>query len=407
MHAIADTVPPPQRHCRAGPDRDVSDWDISDRGISHWGVSSWGISERDICEWGIARRSAAERCTTERGVTKRATDRDHRRTAATPAGGPAATAGIAIHRGSAADEADHRSTRSIPTAAPVPRPIVPPPPIAPPIVPPPTAPSPVLATPGKQAASEATQPAPSTGPPPTQSPSAQSLPTQSLSDAGAAPPASATSTPGPGALAATTTEAPKWTSATQSLPFSPTVGVAAFRRGGSALVVFDERRPIDLSGVRDDPVFGAATIQLLPAATVLRLPLPANRNPAISQASQSWRLAVIETAPPAQPIPMRAEDGQLGLPVDAPSEVVAIADPETGTTLLVGTQLAAGQGFPTARQMPDFSLLPTWQGVVIAPLSDRVELRVVNSGFMLTGRKPAWRCRPVPRRCRPRWTPPG
>lgn len=261
------------------------------------------------------------------------------------------------------------------------------------MVPPPTAPSPVLATPGKQAASKSTQPAPSTGLPPTQSlptqsPPAQSLPAQSPPDAGAAPPVSTTGTPGPVALAATKTEAPKWTSATLSLPFPPTVGVAAFRRGGSALVVFDERRPIDLSGVRDDPVFGAATIQLLPAATVLRLPLPANRSLAISQASQSWRLAVIEAATPAQPIPMRAEDGQLSLPVDAASEVVAIADPETGATLLVGTQLAAGQGFPTLRQMPDFSLLPTWQGVVIAPLSDRVELRVVNSGFMLTGRKP-------------------
>jgi hypothetical protein len=183
-------------------------------------------------------------------------------------------------------------------------------------------------------------------------------------------------------------EAPKWTSATLSLPFPPTVGVAAFRRGGSALVVFDERRPIDLSGARDDPEFGAAAIQLLPAAAVLRLPLPANRNLAISQASQSWRLAVIETTPPAQPIPMRAEDGQLSLPVDAASEVVAIADPETGATRLVGTQLAAGRGFPTLRQLPDFSQLTTGQGVVIAPLRDRVELRVVNSGFMLTGRKP-------------------
>ena len=51
---------------------------------------------------------------------------------------------------------------------------------------------------------------------------------------------------------------------------------------------------------------------------------------------------------------------------------MAIADPETGATLLVGTQLAAGQGFPTLRQMPDFSLLPTWQGVVIEPLADRL-----------------------------------
>jgi hypothetical protein len=43
-----------------------------------------------------------------------------------------------------------------------------------------------------------------------------------------------------------------------ALAFPTSVGVAAFRRGDSALVVFDERRPIDLAAARDDPVFGTA-----------------------------------------------------------------------------------------------------------------------------------------------------
>jgi hypothetical protein len=171
------------------------------------------------------------------------------------------------------------------------------------------------------------------------------------------------------------------------LPFPSTVGVAAFRRGGSAVVVFDERRPIDLSGLRDDPVFGKATIQLLPTATVLRLPLPRERFLAISQAAQAWRVGVIDATPPLQPIPLRAENGHLNLSADAVGEVVALTDPETGATLLVGTQRTAGQGIPTLRRTPEFDLLPTWQGVAIEPLADQLAMRAVNDGFLVTGGK--------------------
>jgi hypothetical protein len=139
--------------------------------------------------------------------------------------------------------------------------------------------------------------------------------------------------------------------------------------------------------LRNDPVFGAATIQLLPAATVLRLPLPANRSLVISQTPQSWRVGVIDAAPPIRPIPIRAEDGHLSLPADAVGEVVALTDPETGATLLVGTQLTAGQGMPTPRETPEFDLLATWQGVAIVPLADQLVMRAVNDGFLVTGGK--------------------
>ncbi len=170
-----------------------------------------------------------------------------------------------------------------------------------------------------------------------------------------------------------------------ALPFQGTVGVAAFRRGDNALVVFDERRPIDLAAVHDDPVFGAATIQLLPSATVLRLKLPADRNLVVNVMQQSWHLGVSVASPPVQPIPMQAADGKLSLQADSVGEVVTIADPQTGAVLLVGTQRVAGQGITTPRQTPEFNLLPTWQGVVVEPLADRLVMRAGNDGFLLTG----------------------
>jgi tetratricopeptide (TPR) repeat protein len=82
---------------------------------------------------------------------------------------------------------------------------------------------------------------------------------------------------------------------------------------------------------------------------------------------------------------MRAADGELSLPVDAVGAVVAIPDPDTGATLLVGTQRATGQDFPTLHQTPEFNLLPTWQGVVVEPLADSLAMRTGNGGFVLTG----------------------
>jgi hypothetical protein len=192
---------------------------------------------------------------------------------------------------------------------------------------------------------------------------------------------------GPFALAASKVDAPKQWGAALSVPFPETVGVAAFRRGDDALVVFDERRPIDLAGLHDDPVFGKAVIQLLPSGTVLRLKLPADRNLAISRYGQTWRVAVVEAAPPTQPIAVRAANGQLSLAADAVSDVIAIADPASGATLLVGTQRSSGEGIPAPRQMPEFNLLPTWVGVAVEPLADNLVMRAGIDGFVLTGGK--------------------
>ena len=58
------------------------------------------------------------------------------------------------------------------------------------------------------------------------------------------------------------------------IPFPGQVGAALFSRGPDAYVVFDERRPIDFSGLRDDPVFGSAVTTIHPGATVIHLTLP-------------------------------------------------------------------------------------------------------------------------------------
>ena len=84
---------------------------------------------------------------------------------------------------------------------------------------------------------------------------------------------------------------------------------------------------------------------------------------------------------------MRAANGQLSLAADAVSDVIAIADPASGATLLVGTQRSSGEGIPAPRQMPEFNLLPTWVGVAVEPLADNLVMRAGIDGFVLTGGK--------------------
>lgn len=172
-----------------------------------------------------------------------------------------------------------------------------------------------------------------------------------------------------------------------ALPFDPGVGAAAFRRGASAVLVFDERRPLDMAAMRGDPAFASGTIQLLPAATVLRVPLPPQEELRLTRTERGWTVTTTARANGAAPMlrPIRPEPagGLVRLLADDAGQVVSLPDPDTGGVLLVGTQRQPGQGVAVARTAPEYAMLPTWQGVVVEPVSDRLALHPASNGFVL------------------------
>ena len=179
-----------------------------------------------------------------------------------------------------------------------------------------------------------------------------------------------------------------------SVPFGAEVGAAALRRGSLALIVFDQRRPVDMAALREDPLLANASVQLLPAATLIRIRLPAGLEVALSRPStNAWTVALIPGPVPIHPIrPVLAQDetaisgrARVLLPGDAPGQAISLADPDTGATLLLGTQRKPGQGLAVARHTPRYVLLPTWQGVAVLPLADSLSLRAAKDGFVLTG----------------------
>jgi hypothetical protein len=261
-----------------------------------------------------------------------------------------------------------------------------------------TVPAPTPATPAARAAAAAPLPTPPPLPDSTAATAPPSVAAAPVSGgtapvAGAtAPPSAATASPSdatpspePISLVATlATLPPGITGAAFLVPFSGDVGAAVFNRRGETLVVFDDRRPIDLSALRSNAAFAEARVELLPAGTMIRMTPPPGTAVALSKTSQGWTVAVL--AIPPQPLPLTPEPYEALLSVAArePGSVLAVADPMTGGTLFVGTQRQPGQAMLTLRRTAQFNLLPTAQGVVVVPLADTVALRAVPNGFALT-----------------------
>jgi len=191
---------------------------------------------------------------------------------------------------------------------------------------------------------------------------------------------------GPVALLARRAAPPAGTSGTGfAVPFPNTVGAALFRHGGSAFVVFDERRPVDLTALRTDPVFGSASVQMLPSGTLIRLLPPAGLSPSLLQSPKGWTVVLLPNRPHQSAIAPEITSDHVVFPAEQPSDVVAVADPDSGATWLVGTQHQSGQGVATAHRTGEFALLPTSMGVVVEPFADSIALRVAPTGFELTG----------------------
>ena len=170
------------------------------------------------------------------------------------------------------------------------------------------------------------------------------------------------------------------------VPFASSTGAAVFKRNAGTFVVFDERRPVDMSPLHDDPVFGRADVQLLPGGTLLRLPLPPGMFVVLSQTPRGWRIASLKAEPKSQPITPAYADGGITLPAEQPSDVLSMADPDTGASLLVGTTRRPNQAVVSVRRGAEFILPRTSLGVVVEPLSDAVTLKVIPTGYSLTGR---------------------
>ncbi|MDJ0895164.1 MAG: tetratricopeptide repeat protein, partial [Alphaproteobacteria bacterium] len=160
--------------------------------------------------------------------------------------------------------------------------------------------------------------------------------------------------------------------------------LAAFRRAGYAWVVIDQPSNLKLDGLSGagDGIIGDAEQLPNRAATVLRMALRPGYNPAVLQEDGDW-LIDFRGQPIVPQLPLNARaveepDGQAALRVltRRPAQPISLIDPEVGDQLLVVPLAQPGEGTDDTRQYSELSILPSAQGLVIAPRADG--LRVVS-----------------------------
>ncbi|MDN3567345.1 hypothetical protein QWZ14_23445 [Paeniroseomonas aquatica] len=178
------------------------------------------------------------------------------------------------------------------------------------------------------------------------------------------------------------------------LPYPATTGAAILRRGSQVLVLFDSPEPLDLTALRNDPVFAGLEADGFPDATLLRLPLAPPgilraRREAAGWVVQATRPAELEGAAAAadRAMALEAEGGaasRLIIRAAQPGRVVPLTDPQGGLPLLFGTVREAGQHVPVARRLPELDLLPTLLGVALLARADQVTMRAGSDRFLVS-----------------------
>jgi hypothetical protein len=167
---------------------------------------------------------------------------------------------------------------------------------------------------------------------------------------------------------------------------------AVFRRAGALWVIFDRALQVDVDKLRQAGGNAIRSIQKVPAqdATALRIDTVAGINPQLKRNGLAWILDFAK-----QPIQVATQidvnaqtnspvGARVFMPVSEPANAVAVVDPDVKDTLVVVPVVQLGQGLGQLRDYPQFTLLPTAQGLVIKPKIDDLRVRSLPQGIELS-----------------------
>jgi len=157
------------------------------------------------------------------------------------------------------------------------------------------------------------------------------------------------------------------------------VGAAAFRRGDIGVIVLDRRLPeqVTLAAAQWSPATVSTIIQVaLGPATALRL----------TRTGAGWRVDPIQDQA-GRSLSLEPTADGASIKLAHRGRVVTVIDPQSGSTLLVGTSLGGDNegGVITERQAPDYRVLASWLGLVVEPIADLVDVRATAAGFAVSG----------------------
>ena len=164
-------------------------------------------------------------------------------------------------------------------------------------------------------------------------------------------------------------------------PFIEKTAAAVFRRGGYLWIVFDTLARLNTGQIAAEAGDFVTEVEQLPhnSATVLRLATIPGYNALSVRDGNRWEVVLA-------PQLLKPEDA-MGVTTNAgsvpsvtvgptvPGTPVRMVDPGIGDEVRVVPVFASGEGVAQRFLFPDFRLLTSIQGVVVVPLSDRLDMR--------------------------------
>ncbi len=163
--------------------------------------------------------------------------------------------------------------------------------------------------------------------------------------------------------------------------FDEPTAAAAFRRGGRLWLVFDKATRVDTDLLAEQAGRFAPRIEQIGHrdATVLRIETKPGYNPSIASDGNSWTVdlapqilkpdtSLVVSFPPSR-------DAALSITTATAGAILTLHDPEVGDVFYVVPVIESAHGIKEAHEFIDFRLLPSAQGVVVSPYSDRVDVR--------------------------------
>ena len=191
-------------------------------------------------------------------------------------------------------------------------------------------------------------------------------------------PAQAAETAAPEAAPAAT---PRPVTHAYAVEASGDTGVATFRLGNLGVAIFDNE--VQLAADDDSGTLTPA-VQPLPRGTMMTVPL--SDDEALLAARSDGQIIVSVAPPGGSAAVATAIPTGVQIQISKPGRVMAVSDPITGQTMLIGTtrQLTGERArVDVSRSAPGYTLLPTWLGVALQTSADKIDLKVSMAGYSL------------------------
>jgi predicted negative regulator of RcsB-dependent stress response len=166
------------------------------------------------------------------------------------------------------------------------------------------------------------------------------------------------------------------------------VAAAVFQRAGHVWVVFDKAMAQDAAAIGTASGGRLREVRHIPSrwGTFLRLTPVGAIAPVVRRDGFNWLIELRDTPPPATAglvpeVQLETPIGpRLWLPAAAPSEPIAVADPDVGDILVVVPVRNGGTAVPYDYGFPEVTVLATIQGLVLAPRVDHLRVHSLGNG---------------------------